>query len=114
MKKIILVDGNNLLFRSFYATAYQGIIMKNSEGFPTNALYGFINMMNKIIKEENPSYIMVAFDKGKTFRHDKYDSYKAGRAEVPDELKMQFPKAKEVLDTMGIKHFEIDNYWNFS
>ena len=110
MKKIILVDGNNLLFRSFYATAYQGVIMKNSKGFPTNALYGFINMMNKIIKEENPSYIMVAFDRGKTFRHDKYEEYKAGRSAVPDELKMQFPKAKEVLDAMGIKHFEIDNY----
>lgn len=110
MKKIILVDGNNLLFRSFYATAYQGVIMKNSKGFPTNALYGFINMMNKIIKDENPSYIMVAFDKGKTFRHDKYEDYKAGRAAMPDELKLQFPKAKEVLDTMGIKHFEIDNY----
>lgn len=110
MKKLILVDGNNLLFRSFYATAYQGVIMKNSKGFPTNALYGFINMMNKIIKEENPSYIVVAFDKGKTFRHDKYESYKAGRQEIPDELKLQFPKAKEVLVTMGIKYFEIDNY----
>ena len=110
MKKIILVDGNNLLFRSFYATAYQGVIMRNSKGFPTNALYGFINMMNKIIKEENPNYILVAFDKGKTFRHDKYDSYKAGRIEMPDELKLQFPKAKEVLDAFGIKHFEIDNY----
>ena len=110
MKKIILVDGNNLLFRSFYATAYQGVIMRNSRGFPTNALYGFINMMNKIIKEENPSYIVVAFDKGKTFRHDKYESYKAGRQEMPDELKLQFPKAKEVLKTMGIKSFEIDNY----
>ena len=110
MKKIILVDGNNLLFRSFYATAYQGVIMKNSKGFPTNALYGFINMMNKIIKEENPTYIMVAFDKGKTFRHDKYEDYKAGRSEMPDELRLQFPKAKEVLDAMGIKHFEIDQY----
>ena len=110
MNKIILVDGNNLLFRSFYATAYQGVIMKNSKGFPTNALYGFINMMNKIIQEEMPSYIMVAFDKGKTFRHDKYEEYKAGRSEMPDELRMQFPKAKEVLDAMGIQHFEIDNY----
>ena len=110
MKKIILVDGNNLLFRSFYATAYQGVIMKNSKGFPTNALYGFVNMMNKIIKDENPNYIMVAFDKGKTFRHDKYTEYKAGRAAMPDELKLQFPKAKEVLQTMGIKYFEIDNY----
>ena len=110
MKKIILVDGNNLLFRSFYATAYQGVIMKNSKGFPTNALYGFINMMNKIIKEEKPTYIMVAFDKGKTFRHDKYEEYKAGRQAMPDELKLQFPKAKEVLDAMGIKHYETDNY----
>ncbi|MBR3211266.1 MAG: DNA polymerase I [Bacilli bacterium] len=110
MKKIILVDGNNLLFRSFYATAYQGVIMRNSKGFPTNALYGFINMMNKIIKEEAPNYIMVAFDKGKTFRHDKYEDYKAGRAAVPDELKMQFPEAKNVLNAMGIKYFEIDNY----
>ena len=110
MKKIILVDGNNLLFRSFFATAYQGVIMKNSKGFPTNALYGFINMMNKIIKEENPSYILVAFDKGKTFRHDKYKDYKAGRAAMPDELKLQFPKAKEVLNTMGIKYYETDNY----
>ena len=110
MNKIILVDGNNLLFRSFYATAYQGVIMKNSKGFPTNALYGFINMMHKIVEEEAPSYIMVAFDKGKTFRHDKYDEYKAGRSEMPDELRLQFPKAKEVLDALGIKHFEIDNY----
>ena len=110
MKKIILVDGNNLLFRSFYATAYQGVIMKNSKGFPTNALYGFINMMNKIISEEKPNYILVAFDKGKTFRHDKYTDYKAGRMAMPDELKLQFPKAKEVLESMGIKYFEIENY----
>ncbi len=110
MKKVILVDGNNLLFRSYYATAYNGVIMRNSKGFPTNALYGFINMMNKIIEEEKPSYIMVAFDKGKTFRHDKYDSYKAGRQEMPEELRLQFPEAKKVLDTMGIYHYEIDQY----
>ena len=110
MKKIILVDGNNLLFRSYYATSYSGVIMRNSKGFPTNGLYGFINMMNKIIEEEKPSYIMVAFDKGKTFRHEKYDEYKAGRKEMPDDLRLQFPKAKEVLDALGIKHFEIDNY----
>ena len=110
MKKVILVDGNNLLFRSYYATAYQGVIMRNSKGFPTNALYGFINMINKILKEEKPNYILVAFDKGKTFRHDKYDSYKAGRVEMPEDLKLQFPKAKEILDAMGIRHYEIDNY----
>ena len=110
MKKIILVDGNNLLFRSYYATAYTGNMMKNSKGFPTNGLYGFINMMNRIIKEEEPQYILVAFDKGKTFRHDKYEVYKAGRQAMPDELKLQFPVAKELLGAMGIKYFEIDNY----
>lgn len=110
MKKVILVDGNNLLFRSFFATSYTGNIMRNSKGFPTNAIYGFINMMRKIIDEEKPEYMLVAFDKGKTFRHDKYDSYKAGRQAMPEDLKLQFPKAKGVLDAMGIFHFEIDNY----
>lgn len=110
MKKIILVDGNNLLFRSYYATAYNGNFMNNSKGFPTNALFGFTNMMNKIINEENPEYIIVAFDKGKTFRHEKYDVYKDGRTETPNELKMQFPIAKELLTAMGIKYYEIDNY----
>ena len=110
MEKIILVDGNNLLFRSYYATAYNGNFMKNSKGFPTNALFGFTNMMNKIIDEEKPTYIMVAFDKGKTFRHDKYDFYKDGRIETPNELKQQFPVAKQLLNAMGIKYLEIDNY----
>ena len=110
MKKIILVDGNNLLFRSYYATAYTGNLMKNSKGFPTNALFGFANMINKILHEENPTHIIVAFDKGKTFRHEKYADYKGGRGETPDELKMQFPIAKELLTYMGIKYYEIDNY----
>lgn len=110
MKKVILVDGNNLLFRSYYATAYRGPILRNSKGFPTNGLYGFINMLNKIINEEKPSYMMIAFDKGKTFRHEKYDGYKDGRRETPDELKMQFPVAKEIAKAMGIPCFEIDNY----
>ena len=110
MEKIILVDGNNLLFRSYYATAYNGNFMKNSKGFPTNALFGFANMMNKIIDEEKPTRILVAFDKGKTFRHDKYDFYKDGRSETPEELKMQFPIAKEKLTAMGIKNYEKDKY----
>ena len=110
MEKIVLVDGNNLLFRSYYATAYNGNLMKNSKNFPTNALFGFVNMINKIITEENPVYMIVAFDKGKTFRHKKYDFYKGGRAETPDELKQQFPVAKELLTKMGIKYYEIDNY----
>ena len=110
MNKIILVDGNNLMFRSYYATAYNGNFMNNSNGFPTNALFGFTNMMNKIIKEEDPQYIIVAFDKGKTFRHDKYESYKDGRVETPNELKIQFPVAKKLLTAMGIKYYEIDNF----
>jgi len=110
MKKVILIDGNNLLFRSYYATAYTGNMMKNSKGFPTNALYGFINMINKIINEEKPSYMIVAFDKGKTFRHDLYAGYKEGRIEMPDELRIQFPTAKEILDCMNIKYLEVDNY----
>ncbi|MDD3392508.1 MAG: DNA polymerase I [Bacilli bacterium] len=110
MKRIILVDGNNLVFRSYYATAYNGNFMKNSKGFPTNAIYGFVNMINKIINEEKPEYMLVAFDKGKTFRHEKYQEYKAGRIETPDELKKQMPLAKEILTYMGIKYYEIDNY----
>ena len=110
MEKIILVDGNNLLFRSYYATAYNGNFMKNSKGFPTNALFGFTNMMNKIILEEKPTYIIVAFDKGKTFRHEKYEDYKGGRMETPEELKLQFPVAKQLLEAMGITYYECDNY----
>ena len=110
MEKVILIDGNNILFRSYYATAYNGNTMKNSKGFPTNALYGLVNMLNKIIQEENPTYIMCAFDKGKTFRHDKYPDYKGGRMATPDELKMQFPEAKKLCEAMGINYFEIDNY----
>lgn len=110
MEKIILVDGNNLLFRSYYATAYNGNLMKNSKNFPTNALFGFVNMINKIVSEEKPIYMIVAFDKGRTFRHAKYESYKGGRMETPDELKLQFPIAKQILTAMGIKYYEIDNY----
>lgn len=110
MKKLILVDGNNLLFRSYYATAYNGNFMKNSKDFPTNALFGFTNMINKIVLEEKPEYMIVAFDKGKTFRHDSYKEYKGGRQETPNELKVQFPVAKQLLTAMGIKYYEIDNY----
>ncbi len=110
MKKVILVDGNNILFRSYYATAYKGNILRNSKGFPTNALYGFMNMINKIIKDLNPSYMMIAFDKGKTFRHEKYKDYKGGRIETPMDLKLQFPVAKKLCEAMGIKYYEVDNY----
>lgn len=110
MKKAILIDGNNILFRSYYATSYSGVIMKNSKGFPTNALYGLINMLNKIIIEEKPTHIMIALDKGKTFRHEKYLDYKAGRKVMPEELKAQFPVAKRVIESLGITWFECDGY----
>ena len=110
MKKIVLVDGNNLLFRSYYATAYTGNVMRNKEGFPTNGVYGFVNMINKIISEEKPEYMMVAFDIGKTFRHEKYERYKDGRRETPDDLKVQFPVAKKILTAMGIKYLECAGY----
>ncbi len=110
MKKIILIDGNNLLFRSYYATAYSGGIMKNSKGFPTNALYGFTNMINKIINEEKPDYMLVALDKGKTFRHDSYGDYKAGRQETPNELILQIEYSKQLLESMGISWKEAPGY----
>ena len=110
MKKLILVDGNNLLFRSYYATAYSGKMMRNSKGVPTNALYGFVSMMNKIISEENPEYIAVAFDIGKNFRAEKYAFYKDGRKETPNELVAQFPYARKILEAMGIRYFELAPY----
>lgn len=110
MKKIILIDGNNLMFRSFYATFYSGANMKNSEGLPTNALFGFASMINKIIKEENPSYVAVAFDIGKNFRKKEFDFYKEGRQKTPDELKVQMPIARKLLTAMGIKYLELEPY----
>ena len=110
MKKLILVDGNNLMFRSYFATAYSGNLMKNSKGMPTNALFGFISMINKIIMEERPIYMAVAFDIGKNFRKEEFDFYKEGRNATPEELKMQMPVARDILDAMNIKHFELAPY----
>ena len=110
MKKIVLIDGNNLMFRSYYATAYGGSLMKNSKGLVTNALYGFANMINKIIEEENPEYMCVAFDVGKSFRHRLYEEYKAGRNATPDELKNQMPLARTLLDKMGIFNINVLDY----
>ncbi len=110
MKKVILIDGNNLMFRSFYATSYSGNIMRNSEGFPTNALYGLVTMLNKIVEEEKPEYIAVAFDVGKNFRKVEYDFYKAGRSATPEELKMQMPYAEKLLTAMGMKYLALEPY----
>lgn len=110
MKRLVLVDGNNLMFRAYFATAYSGSILRNSMGLPTNALYGFISMINKIITEEKPEYMVVAFDIGKNFRKEKYAFYKEGRNATPEDLKIQMPIARTILDGMGIKHLELAPY----
>ena len=98
------------MFRSYYATLYSGAVMRTSKGFVTNALYGFANMLNKIIKEEKPEYMLVAFDIGKNFRHEKYEAYKDGRQKTPDDLKNQMPIARYLLDAMGIKYIEKEGF----
>lgn len=98
------------MFRSYYATAYTGNVMRNSKGFPTNALYGFVSMINKIVMEEKPEYMAVAFDVGKNFRKQKYDFYKEGRNATPDDLIKQMPIARQILEAMGIKYLELEPY----
>ncbi|MDO4198813.1 MAG: DNA polymerase I [Erysipelotrichaceae bacterium] len=106
--KIMLVDGNSVLFRAFYATAY-GNIMKTSKGVYTNAVYAFANMLEKAIRMISPDYVAVAFDKGKhTFRHDLNPEYKAGRKETPEELVGQFDLVREMMEAYGIPYFEYD------
>lgn len=105
-KKLILIDGNSLMFRSYYATAYTGNLMKTSKGQYTNALFGFSNMLTKLL-EENNEYVFVAFDAGKqTFRHQEYQEYKGTRAKLPDELREQIPLIKKYLDILKIKRLE--------
>ena len=108
MKKLILIDGNSMLFRAYYATAYAGgVTMTTKDGVPTNAVYALANIMTKIINEHKPDYALVAFDTGTpTFRHLKYPEYKAGRKETPQELLDQFKIAKELLKNMGIFTYE--------
>lgn len=111
MKKLVLIDGNSLIFRAYYATAYSGVVMSTSTGVPTNAVYALANMLRSIISHNKPDYCLVAFDTHKpTFRHEKYDSYKAGRKETPQELLTQFPLAKELLKLYGFNTFELEGY----
>lgn len=111
MKRMILIDGNNLMFRAYYATAYTGNLMMTKNGLYTNALFGFANMVNKIVKELTPDYLFIAFDKGKkTFRHQMYTEYKSGRAHMPEELAMQIPLVKEYIELLGIKQYECTDY----
>jgi len=107
MSSIIIVDGNSLMFRAYFATSYTGNLMKTSTGLYTNAVFGFINMISKLL-ENKPDYVFVAFDAGKkTFRHQSYAEYKGGRKPMPDEFRVQIPYIKRYLDVIGIKHDEM-------
>lgn len=110
-KRVVVIDGNSLMFRAYYATAYTGNLMQASNGLYTNALYGFVNMMNKIMDSMQPTHMLVAFDAGKqTFRHQQYSDYKGTRKKMPEELGMQIPLIKEYLQTIGIKQLELLEY----
>ena len=111
MNRLLLVDANSLIFKAFYSTAYQGKIMTTSKGQATNALRGVIQMTLNLIKKRKPTHILFAFDKGKkTFRHQKFPNYKAGRSKTPQELKDQFQLVKDFLNIYQIKWFEILGY----
>lgn len=108
MKKMLLIDGNNMLFKAYHATSY-GMIMKTSNGIPTNAVYGFVMMIEKALSMIQPDEVLVAWDSGKpTFRHQVYAAYKGTRKEVDPELIVQMPMAREYLDAAGIHRYEAD------
>ncbi|MDR3318187.1 MAG: DNA polymerase I [Clostridiales bacterium] len=108
MDKLIIIDGNSLLNRAYYAIQMP---LKSSRGEPTNAVYGFTTMLNKLLETERPAYVAVAFDlPAPTFRHKMYAGYKASRKGMPDELAVQIPILKRLLAAMGIKTFEMTGY----
>ncbi len=110
MKRFILVDGNSLMYRAYYGMAANSNLTTNSKGLYTNAIYGFIRMMNHLTSQKYDN-ILVAFDAGKkTIRHDLMADYKAGRAPMPDEFRMQIAYIKEYLDLARIKRYEQDLY----
>lgn len=110
MKELVLIDGNYWLFSSYFATAAMGNMMVNKDGIPTNAVFGFASRLESVIRKK-PTAIMVAFDaKGKTFRSDMLEDYKATRKETPEELKCQFAIAREFLDAQQIPYFELEGY----
>ncbi|TYQ13333.1 UNVERIFIED_CONTAM: DNA polymerase I [Acetivibrio alkalicellulosi] len=106
-QKLMIIDGNSILNRAFYGVQF----LSTSDGIFTNAVYGFINIMNKFLEEEKPDYICVAFDlKAPTFRHKQFEGYKAKRKAMPEELREQVPLMKEVLDAMNIKRLEMEGF----
>jgi len=107
VKTIYLIDANSLIYRSYYAI--RGL--SNSKGFPTNAIFGFLNTINKILKEKKPELMAVIFDSSeKTLRRISFEQYKAQRPPMPKDLSLQIPKIKEILDAYNITFFEIPKY----
>ncbi|MEL3972622.1 DNA polymerase I [Rossellomorea oryzaecorticis] len=106
-KKLVLIDGNSIAYRAFFALP----LLNNDKGVHTNAVYGFTTMLQKVLEDEKPTHILVAFDAGKTtFRHKTFKEYKGGRQKTPPELSEQFPYIRELLDAYGIKRYEKENY----
>ena len=113
MAKLTIIDGNSLLFRAYFATAYPGVeIMRNQDGIPTNAIFAFSNMINKIVSSlKDGEGIIVAFDAAKhNFRHDALETYKANRKPAPEDLVTQFPIARDFLKNFGIFQFEEEGF----
>jgi len=103
----MLIDGNSIAYRAFFALP----LLNNEKGIHTNAIYGFTMMLTKMLEEEKPTHVLVAFDAGKTtFRHEAYKEYKGGRQKTPPELSEQFPFIRELLDAYNIKRYELPNY----
>lgn len=105
--KLVLIDGNSIIYRAFYALP----LLNNDKGVYTNAVYGFTTMLMRILEEEKPTHLLVAFDAGKTtFRHESYEEYKGGRQKAPNELREQFPLVRELLNAFDIPHYELPRY----
>lgn len=105
--KLVLIDGNSIAYRAFFALP----LLNNDKGVHTNAIYGFTMMLTRILEDEKPSHILVAFDAGKTtFRHQTFSEYKGGRQKTPPELSEQFPFIRELLDRYSISRYELENY----
>ena len=106
-KKLVLIDGNSIAYRAFFALP----LLHNDKGIHTNAIYGFTMMLMKILEEEKPTHLLVAFDAGKTtFRHETFEEYKGGRQKTPPELSEQFPLLRKLLDAYQVRSYELDNY----
>lgn len=106
-KRLFLIDGHSLLYRAYYAIRH----LTNSQGFPTNAIFGFLSMMRKLQEKENPSYLGIVFDtKGPTFRHEAFKEYKANRKPMPEDLAVQIPVLKKILKAMHIPTVEYEKY----